>query len=164
MRHAPTASEARLFDALRGGQLGFAVRRQVPVLGRFIADLFVPEVRLVIEVDGGYHTRRRGSDARRDRALVRAGYGVLRLDAAVVMLDVGAAAARVADEVGRGAPLCRGLTRWCRGRVRPHVGPLAAQLPGAGVTDRARGLRRSGTAALAVLLASCGARRGQWKT
>ncbi len=127
MRHAPTASEARLFDALRGGQLGFAVRRQVPVLGRFIADLFVPEVRLVIEVDGGYHTRRRGSDARRDRALVRAGYGVLRLDAAVVMLDVGAAAARVADEVGRGAPLCRGLTRWCRGRVRRN--PSAIDVP-----------------------------------
>ena len=122
MRHAPTASEARLFDALRGGQLGFAVRRQVPVLGRFIADLFVPEVRLVIEVDGGYHTRRRGSDARRDRALVRAGYGVLRLDAEGAMLDVGAGVARcgrgrvVAIIRRRGNPSPENLTD-CRPRV-----------------------------------------------
>ena len=99
MRRAPTTSEARLFDALRGGQLGVTFRRQVPVLGRFIVDLLAPEVRLVVEVDGLYHTRRQAADARRDRALVRAGYRVLRLDAALVMLDVGAAVARVVAEV-----------------------------------------------------------------
>jgi very-short-patch-repair endonuclease len=35
-------------------------------------------------VDGGYHARRRAADARRDRALQRLGYRVLRLDAALV--------------------------------------------------------------------------------
>src|SRR5580658_769591 len=39
MRHAPTTSEARLFELLRSGQLGVTFRRQVPVLGRYIADL-----------------------------------------------------------------------------------------------------------------------------
>jgi very-short-patch-repair endonuclease len=101
MRHAPTASEARLFEALRGGRFGVAVRRQVPVLGRFIADLLAPEVRLVVEVDGLYHTRRGAADARRDRALLRAGYRVLRLDAELVMRDLDGAVARVVAEVER---------------------------------------------------------------
>jgi very-short-patch-repair endonuclease len=101
MRHAPTSSEARLFDALRGGKLGISFRRQVPVLGRFIVDLLAPEVRLVVEVDGLYHTRRTPADARRDRALRRAGYSVLRLDAQLLMLDLDAAVARVAAEVAR---------------------------------------------------------------
>jgi very-short-patch-repair endonuclease len=34
MRHDATASEARLFALLRGGQLGVAFRRQVPLLGK----------------------------------------------------------------------------------------------------------------------------------
>ncbi len=99
MRHAPTASEARLFEALRGGRIGVAFRRQVPLLGRFIADVLAPEVRLVVEVDGPYHARRTSADARRDRALQRAGYRVLRLDAQLVMLDLDAAVAAVATEV-----------------------------------------------------------------
>jgi very-short-patch-repair endonuclease len=99
MRHAPTASEARLFEALRGGRLGVSFRRQVPVLGRFIADFLAPEVRLVVEVDGLYHTRTTAADARRDRALARAGYRVLRLDAQLVTVDLDSAVARVATEV-----------------------------------------------------------------
>ena len=99
MRHAPTASEARLFDALRGGRLGVAFRRQVPVLGRYIVDLLAPEVGLVVEVDGGYHAGRGRADARRDRAMVRAGYRVLRLEAALVMSDLDAAVARVVAEI-----------------------------------------------------------------
>jgi len=101
MRQAPTASEARLFEALRGGRLGVSFRRQVPLLGRFIADLLAPEVRLIVEVDGLYHTPREAADARRDRALQRAGYTVLRLEARLVMGDLEAAVACVAAEVER---------------------------------------------------------------
>ena len=101
MRHAPTASEARLFEALRAGKLGVSFRRQVPLVGRFIADLFAAEVRLVVEVDGLYHTRIGARDARRERALLRAGYIVVRVDAEVVMSDLEAAVARVAAEVER---------------------------------------------------------------
>jgi leucyl-tRNA synthetase len=95
MRQAPTASEARLFEAVRGERLGVSFRRQVPLLGRFIADLFAPEVRLVVEVDGAYHTRRSSADERRDRALARAGFHVLRIEAELVMGDLPAAVARV---------------------------------------------------------------------
>jgi very-short-patch-repair endonuclease len=101
MRWAPTATEARLFEAVRGGRLGVAFRRQVPLVGRFIADLYAAEVRLVVEVDGGYHERRAKADARRDRALARAGYHVLRLEAELVMSDVGVAVERVRGEIER---------------------------------------------------------------
>ncbi|HEU4577050.1 MAG TPA: DUF559 domain-containing protein [Polyangiaceae bacterium] len=83
MRQALTASEQRLWLAIRGGALGVWFRRQVP-LGRFIGDFVAVSARLVVEVDGGYHARRRAADARRDRALQRLGYRVLRLDAALV--------------------------------------------------------------------------------
>ena len=79
MRRAPTTSEARLFEAVRGRRLGVGFRRQVPLLGRFIADLFAPEVRLVVEVDGGVHDGRAAADERRDRALAGAGYRVVRV-------------------------------------------------------------------------------------
>jgi very-short-patch-repair endonuclease len=99
MRHAPTPSEARLFAAVRGRRLGVAFRRQVPVLGKYIVDLLAPEVCLVVEVDGGYHGARRDADARRDRALARAGYRVLRLDTELVMRDAAAVVERVREAI-----------------------------------------------------------------
>ena len=101
MRHAPTASEVRLFEALRGGRLGVSFRRQVPVLGRIVVDLIAPEARLVVEVDGPYHAERVRADARRDRALARNGYWVLRLSAELVMHDLTEAVKRVEDELER---------------------------------------------------------------
>ena len=83
MRSALTPSEQRLWLAIRGGALGVWFRRQVP-LGRFIGDFVAASARLVVEVDGGYHARQRAADARRDRALQRLGYRVLRLDAELV--------------------------------------------------------------------------------
>jgi len=90
MRQAPTDSEARLWLALRSSQLGVAFRRQVPLLG-FIADFYAPSARLIVEVDGGYHAHRVTADARRDRKLMRAGYRVVRIQAAVVLRDLPAA-------------------------------------------------------------------------
>jgi len=83
MRQAPTDSEARLWRALRSSQVGVAFRRQVPLLG-FIADFYAPSARLVVEIDGGYHARRKRADAHRDIKLARAGYRVVRLSAEVV--------------------------------------------------------------------------------
>jgi very-short-patch-repair endonuclease len=99
MRRGPTLTEARLFQVLRGGRLGVSFRRQVPVLGRFIVDLLAPEIRLIVEIDGAYHRDRSHADARRDRALARAGYRVLRLDAELVLHDLEAAVARVRQAI-----------------------------------------------------------------
>jgi very-short-patch-repair endonuclease len=83
-RVCPTHTEAKLWEALRGQQLGVTFRRQVPIGDRYIADFVAPSLRLIVEVDGGWHERRRVADARRDRELRRLGYIVLHLDAELV--------------------------------------------------------------------------------
>ena len=98
MRHHPTASEHRLWQALSGGRARF--RRQV-VIGEHIVDFAAKQRRLIVEVDGGYHDARVRADARRDRALRRAGYRVLRLPAALVMADLAAAVECVREALPR---------------------------------------------------------------
>ncbi|MEZ4259835.1 MAG: DUF559 domain-containing protein [Polyangiaceae bacterium] len=78
MRHAPTPSEERLWQRLRGSRLGVVFRRQV-VIGNYIADFAASSVRLVVEVDGGSHHGRERLDAKRDARLARAGWRVVRV-------------------------------------------------------------------------------------
>ena len=84
MRLGPSEPERVLWQALRCCQLGVQFRRQVVVHG-FIVDFLAPSARLVVEVDGAHHTRQRGADKRRDRALAAAGLSVLRLPAQLVL-------------------------------------------------------------------------------
>lgn len=77
----PTESESHLWEAIRSKRLGVVFRRQVVVAGKYIADFLAPSVKVIVEVDGGYHASRRAADARRDRELDRLGYTVVRLDA-----------------------------------------------------------------------------------
>jgi type I restriction enzyme R subunit len=101
MRGTPTTTEELLWSRIRGRRLGVVFRRQVPLLGRFIADFLAPAWRLVIEVDGAYHREHTRADARRDAALERAGYRVLRIAASLVASDIeGALAAIRAALVG----------------------------------------------------------------
>ena len=129
MRHAPTASEAALWRHLRGCQLGVQFRRQV-VLGRFIVDFLAPSARLVVEVDGGWHEGREAADARRDAALGRLGYRVLRLPADLVEREVEAAVGRVRDArstVRSSQRRCpKGRSRRA-GRCRSGRGPATAR-------------------------------------
>ena len=95
-----TVSELRLWSAIRGRQLGVSFRRQV-VLGESIVDFLAPSVRVVVEVDGAYHSSRQKADARRDARLERLGYRVLRIEAALVMRDLPAAVGFVRGAVVR---------------------------------------------------------------
>ena len=88
-------SERLLWERIRGRRLGVVFRRQVPLLECFIADFLAPAARLVVEVDGAYHAERVRADARRDAVLVRGGYRVLRLGAALVEHDIEVAVSRV---------------------------------------------------------------------
>ena len=99
MLHAPTPSEDALWQALRGGVLGVAFKRQVVLGGRYIVDFFAPSVGLVVEVDGGVHRGTRAADSRRDGWLRRRGYRVLRLEAAVLLRDLSPALAAVGREL-----------------------------------------------------------------
>jgi very-short-patch-repair endonuclease len=80
MRAVATRSEGMLWARLRAQQLGVAFQRQT-VIGPFIVDFVATSVRLVVEVDGGCHSRRVKADARSDRKLRRAGYRVMRIEA-----------------------------------------------------------------------------------
>jgi very-short-patch-repair endonuclease len=95
MLHAPTPSEEALWQALRGGALGVAFKRQIVLGGRYIVDLFAPSVGLVVEVDGGVHSGRRAADRGRDAQLGRLGYRIVRVDAALVLGNADAALAAV---------------------------------------------------------------------
>jgi very-short-patch-repair endonuclease len=99
LRESPTRSEEALWRALSGSQLGVAFRRQVP-FGRFILDFLAPSARLVIEVDGGIHVRRKGADARKERALRRAGYRLIRVDAEQVLRELPLVVAFIREVVG----------------------------------------------------------------
>ena len=96
MRLAPTATEAKLWGALRRGALGVRFRRQV-VLGPYVVYLFAPSVGLVVEVDGGVHAQSAERDAARVRALEAMGLRVLRLDARLVDERLGEAVKTVAE-------------------------------------------------------------------
>lgn len=100
MLHAPTPSEEVLWQALRGGALGVAFKRQVPLGDRYIADFFAPSVGLVVEVDGALHRGSRSADRRRDEKLRRLGYRIVRVDAAVVFRNLKAAVAVITTALG----------------------------------------------------------------
>jgi very-short-patch-repair endonuclease len=66
---------------LSGGALDGRFRREWVCGGRWIVDFYFPEVRLGIEVDGGYHrsTVQRGRDLFRASGVESAGVTLLRL-------------------------------------------------------------------------------------
>ena len=78
LRREMTPAEEALWKHLRGRQFqGLKFRRQHPV-GRFIADFYCPEHRLVIELDGEIHRNQREYDAIRTETFQDYGYRVLR--------------------------------------------------------------------------------------
>ena len=103
-RSSLTPSEAALWALIRGGRLGVRFRRQGVIGERFIVDFVAPAARLAVEVDGGYHARRRTADARRDRVLARLGYRVLRLDAELVLKRPDEAVARIRETLSCAKP------------------------------------------------------------
>lgn len=94
MRRLPTASEAALWQLLKARQLGVSFKRQVPLLG-YIVDFYASEVKLIVEVDGGYHDERVALDAKRQRRLELAGYRVVRVASEVVLLEADVAVERI---------------------------------------------------------------------
>lgn len=96
MRFAPTRSEEWLWRRLSGSKTGFAFRRQL-VIANFIVDFAATKVRLVVEVDGGYHEGRQPRDAARDRALNALGWRVLRVAESEVFGEIDRVVASLVD-------------------------------------------------------------------
>ena len=71
--------KAFLWDALRAKRAGHKFRRQHPI-ENYIADFICLDVWLVVEVDGGYHTKteQKEADDARDARLKELGFTTLR--------------------------------------------------------------------------------------
>jgi very-short-patch-repair endonuclease len=93
-------AEVLLWEQLRGNKLGFKVRRQHPV-GPYVADVFVRDCALVIEVDGAAHDygERPRSDEGRDWYLNERGYRVLRISASDVMNNLDGVVSLIVERV-----------------------------------------------------------------
>ena len=76
LRSVQTEAERKLWQCLRGGQLGgLKFRRQHPI-APYVADFYCDALKLVVELDGSQHTAE--ADAVRTRALEAQGLTVLR--------------------------------------------------------------------------------------
>ena len=81
MRHSPTESEVAMWNLLKLKALsGYKFRRQHPI-ATYIADFYSHELRMVIEVDGGYHlcTFQKEYDDFRDEDMAALGILVIRV-------------------------------------------------------------------------------------
>lgn len=78
-RKNATLAEQVLWEELREKELGVRFLRQ-HIIGDYIADFVALEVRLIIEVDGSYHSepQQEEDDERRTRKLKTMGFDVIR--------------------------------------------------------------------------------------
>ncbi|MBI3283474.1 MAG: endonuclease domain-containing protein [Burkholderiales bacterium] len=77
LRKNMTDAERKLWQGLRGEQLGVKFRRQHPY-GNFILDFVCMDARLIVEVDGSQHVGDARYDEHRTQKLRQAGFEVLR--------------------------------------------------------------------------------------
>jgi very-short-patch-repair endonuclease len=89
LRREQTPAEELLWSELRGRKLGgFKFRRQHQI-GRFIADFYCAEAKLIVEIDGGIHLRQVPEDSERTKDLISSGYRVIRFANAEVESNLG---------------------------------------------------------------------------
>ncbi len=94
-RREPTPAEHILWNQLRNRRLGgFKFRREYPI-DDYIADFACLEKRLIVELDGGIHTRQRAYDALRERLIVDKGFRVMRFENWEMTADLQGVLARI---------------------------------------------------------------------
>ena len=94
-----TPPEARLWQVLKGRQLGgLKFRRQHPI-GSYVLDFYCAEARLAVEVDGVWHCEPEQSlrDRTRDDWLQRQGLAVLRIAAEDVRINLDGVAGQILE-------------------------------------------------------------------
>ena len=87
-RKNQTLAEQVLWNHIRAEQLDVKVLRQ-HIIGDYIVDFLIPDVCLIIEVDGQYHAkcRQMQEDEQREETLNRMGYRVIRFTNEEVLYD-----------------------------------------------------------------------------
>jgi very-short-patch-repair endonuclease len=96
-----TVAERYLWDHLRDYQHTYHFRRQ-HIIGDYIVDFVSLDIKLVIEVDGGYHAERQQmeDDARRTEDLNHMGFDVVRFTNEEVLFDTGKTLERLRKILG----------------------------------------------------------------
>ena len=90
MREAATEAEAALWNVLNDEPfIAYKFRRQHPI-ATFIADFYSHKVRIVIEIDGGYHLRKEQKeyDDFRDEDMKKLGISVIRFTNQEVLKNI----------------------------------------------------------------------------
>lgn len=77
LKQTPTVAESMLWSSLRKKQLGVRFRRQY-IIDKYIVDFFCLPKKLIIEVDGAIHEKRKEYDELRTLALNLKGYHIIR--------------------------------------------------------------------------------------
>ena len=103
LRQSMTLDEDRLWQVLR--RLKANIRRQAPI-GPYVVDFVSHAAKLVIEVDGYYHSlpERQEKDAERDAWLSRQGYRVLRISTSEVQSGLATVCDRIEAELSPPSP------------------------------------------------------------
>ena len=99
MRCNPTTSEQLLWYHLRGRQLHAVQFRRQVVIDSYIVDFCASSLKLIVEVDGGYHASVVRLDAKREAKLTRRGYHILRVSHELVISHTPAAVSVVRASV-----------------------------------------------------------------
>jgi very-short-patch-repair endonuclease len=96
LRNNSTKAEIHLWcELLRAKKMmGYSFLRQRPIF-RYIADFMCKDLKLIIEVDGGYHQERVAEDEQRDKDLLELGYTTLRFSNEEVLEDLNAVEDRI---------------------------------------------------------------------
>ena len=95
LRREMTREERMLWQRLRTNQLGGLHFYRQKVLAGFIVDFCCPDMRLIVEVDGGIHVRQVEYDAERDVILQAHGWRILRISNDDVRRDTSAVLKRI---------------------------------------------------------------------
>ena len=75
LRNNQTNTEKQLWDYLKQKPHGYNFRRQHPI-STYIADFYCHPLKLIIEIDGGYHLKKEEQNYDKNRQEILEGHGI----------------------------------------------------------------------------------------
>ena len=93
-----TTPEILLWERLKNKKLGVKFRRQ-HIIDIYIPDFVALSIKLIIEVDGGIHIKKRKQDIERTKRLAELGFKVIRFKNEEVENDIEKVLERIAIEI-----------------------------------------------------------------
>ncbi|MBI2325920.1 endonuclease domain-containing protein [Candidatus Collierbacteria bacterium] len=106
LRNNVTEAEKILWKKLKRKQLGLQFRRQFGI-GSYILDFYCPEKKLAVELDGGFHRKRKEYDEDRTEYLNSLNISVMRFWNQEIVDDVDAVVEKIKKKLGILRPLSR---------------------------------------------------------